>query len=167
MATNKVTGGERIRAFIARAKAAHSVDGLEIGFFKDARYPSVRTGKNGGSKQSPQHVTNVAAYNEFGTEPKDEKQPGIPERPFFRQSLADMDRTLLPVLKSSVDSETLAIDRTAAERLGQAAQARIQKQIVELKTPENKPSTVERKGSSNPLIDTSFLKGSVTYKVIG
>ena len=152
MTSIKVTGGANLKAFIQKAKAARSVDGVEVGFFSSARYPD----------GTP--VTNVAAKNEFGVEPGEGEAPR-PARPFFTQALADMEETLLPVLKESLDSRTLAVDHRVASRLGLAAKARIQRQIRDLKEPALAERTVRAKGSSNPLIDTNFMRAAVTYKV--
>ena len=53
------------------------------------------------------------------------------------------------------------------EKMGNVIQKDIRKKIRDIKTPPNAPSTIARKGSSNPLIDTGLLHQSVTYKVRG
>jgi hypothetical protein len=50
-------------------------------------------------------------------------------------------------------------------KLGIMAQGDIQGEITSLSTPPNAPSTIRRKGSSNPLIDSGEMRGAVTYKV--
>ena len=69
MARSRTKGGKKLDEFLRRAKTADGVDTVEIGFFSDAKYPD----------GTP--VTNVAAYNEFGTNGKD-GAGAIPERPF-------------------------------------------------------------------------------------
>ena len=132
---------------------------LETGFFASARYPSVRTGKRGGQKQTPHPVSTVALWNEFGT------RNGIPERPFMRNSAADFRNVCHPVLKARLDPKALAVTRQIANELGLVQQTRIQKEITTLNEPPNAPSTIERKGSSSPLVDTGFMRLSVTYNV--
>ena len=50
-------------------------------------------------------------------------------------------------------------------RLGEIARGDIVKSITKLNTPPNAQRTIEQKGSSNPLIDTGFLRANVTFKV--
>ena len=45
------------------------------------------------------------------------------------------------------------------------ARGDIVESITQLDTPPNTPKTIARKGSSNPLIDTGFLRANVTFKV--
>jgi hypothetical protein len=48
---------------------------------------------------------------------------------------------------------------------GEKAKAAIQEAITELKEPPNAPSTIKRKHSDNPLIDSGNMRQSVTYSV--
>ena len=50
-------------------------------------------------------------------------------------------------------------------KIGIVAQGDIQHEIEVLDTPPNAQSTIDRKGSSNPLIDTGEMRQAVTYKV--
>ena len=50
-------------------------------------------------------------------------------------------------------------------RLGEMARGDIVESITKLNTPPNSPKTIALKGSSNPLIDTGFLRANVTFKV--
>ncbi len=49
--------------------------------------------------------------------------------------------------------------------VGVEAEGAIKQYITDLDSPPNKPSTIRRKGSSNPLIDTGNMRASVTSKV--
>lgn len=55
--------------------------------------------------------------------------------------------------------------RRIMARVGVAAEGAIKQYITDLDSPPNKPSTIRRKGSSNPLIDTGNMRASVTSKV--
>lgn len=55
--------------------------------------------------------------------------------------------------------------RAQLSRLGVLAQGDIQMEITALSSPPNTPSTIARKGSSNPLIDTGAMRGAVTWKL--
>ena len=163
MATT-IKGGRKLKAFMAKAKSAksRSVKGVDVGFFASARYPD----------GTP--VAAVAAWNEFGT------STGTPERPFFRNALQGAEDDLLPILIENIDPKDMVFDRTTAGKVGQAMAARIQRSITTLRTPSNAPITIKGgwmrskfgkaiyikgKGSTNPLIDTGFMRQSVTYVV--
>ena len=114
MAT-RVRGGKKLDRFLRRAKAAQGsgVQAVEVGFYSTAKYPD----------GTP--VTNVAAWNEFGTS-------SIPERPFFRQAIQGADQELMPILVENVDPRTMSVDRRTAGLVGQAMQGRIQRSITTL-----------------------------------
>ena len=154
MAKSRTKGGKKLDEFLRRAKTADGVNAVEIGFFSDAKYPD----------GTP--VTNVAAWNEFGTENKDGSER-IPERPFFRQAIPKMKTPVLAVLVADVNPRTMVVDRRTAERCGVVGHGVLQRQIVLLKEPPNAPATIKAKGSSNPLLDTGVLLGSATYRVVG
>ena len=139
---SKVTGGRKLNTFFRRAKSAQagSVRAVEVGFYSTAKYPD----------GTP--VTNVAAWNEFGTS-------RIPERPFFRQAIQGAKAEITPILVENVDPRTMSVDRRTAGLVGQAMQGRIQRSITTLRRPANAPSTIKAKGSSNPLIDTMVSCG--------
>ena len=153
-----VEGGQKLARFLREARAASRVKRVDVGFWASSKYDD----------GTP--VTNVAAWNEFGTERVNadgERVQHVPERPFFRNALSKADERVLPVLRALVDPATMAVTRPIAERLGQAMQAEIQTSIVKLKDPPNADATKDRKGSSNPLVDTGFMLSQVTYKVEG
>ncbi len=49
--------------------------------------------------------------------------------------------------------------------LGVVAVAKVQQYMTELRSPPNAPSTIKKKGSSNPLMDSGALRQSVTSKI--
>lgn len=55
--------------------------------------------------------------------------------------------------------------RQSLDRLGLMAAGDIQRRIADLRDPPNAASTVDRKGSSNPLIDTGEMRQKVSHKV--
>ena len=122
-------------------------DELLVGFFESARYPD----------GTP--VAQVAAINEFGA-------GAIPERPFFRQAMAGAKRDLTPkTLAALRRGPGMVVDRAEAGRIGLFLVDRLQVSITTLRSPPNAPSTVKAKGSSNPLIDTAFMRNSATWRV--
>ena len=170
MPSAKIKGGDRALKFVANAKrtAQHTPASVEVGFYSTAKYPPYRTGINGGQKRVPQPVTNVAAWNEYGTR-------YIPERPFMRISAriarnranSRAPSSLNPhgILRSGVDPKTMTINRRTAELAGLAMASIIQKTIRSLSQPPNAERTIKQKGSSNPLIDTGVLRQAVTHKI--
>jgi len=48
-------------------------------------------------------------------------------------------------------------------RLGEWFKSEIQNKIDILQSPRNAPSTIARKGSANPLIDTGQMKQSIAH----
>ena len=150
---SRVKGGKKLAAFLRKARsAARRSKVVEVGFFESARY----------SDGTP--VAAVAAWNEFGTERNGGQH--VPERPFFRNALVGADRDLLPIFKAGIDPKDMALDDRTARLIGEVMKTRIQQSITTLRTPPNAPSTIRRKGSSNPLIgETKTLEQSVDYEV--
>ena len=130
----------------------------------------------------------IAAANEFGarvpkqfktthvqgpwgsTKERDEsaKWFNIPERSFLRawfdENAAILQDTMERLLAQVVDGKITG--HAALEAIGGYVVTHVQAYMVDLKTPPNAPSTIRRKGSSNPLIDTGQLKDSITWKVV-
>ena len=146
-----VRGGNNLDAIIRKALSASGVETLRVGFFKTAKYPD----------GTP--VAAVAAWNEFGTRTKAGGQ-AIPERPFFRQALRKVQDDVSELVQDSIDSKTMIVDDLLADRLGGLVAGAVQENIRDLKNPPNAPSTIARKGSSNPLIDTGTMRTSVTWQ---
>lgn len=147
-----VRSSGRLRKAIKEAQKAVGVKSVEVGFFSDARY----------SDGTP--VTNVAAWNEFGTRTRN-GQVDIPSRPFYRNSFDELEDNARATLKEAVDPATMVVSPDLAEVIGLQSQEIVKSSIVRLRVPPNAPSTIRAKGSSNPLIDTGFMRNSVTYKV--
>lgn len=111
-----------------------------------------------------------AIWNEFGT--RGGASGGgwggpIPERPFMRNAIRDNTNSYRNALRVSAPKllrgETAL--RTVLSKLGIKAQGDIQAEITALTAPANSAVTIERKGSSKPLIDTGALRAAVTWKV--
>lgn len=102
----------------------------------------------------------IAAVHEFGTE-------DIPERSFIRNTVdlkaAEIQKTmekqvsLIPVGRVTTEG--------ALERLGLFVKGLIQKRISQGIPPPLKQATIDRKGSSKPLVDTGQLRASVLHEV--
>lgn len=105
-------------------------------------------------------VLEYAGYNEFGT-------PTIQPRSFLR-GWYDESQGKIKELLVKAAQETVTKRRTWEQslmRLGLVFVGQIQDRISSSIPPENKPSTVDRKGSSTTLIDTGALRSSVSFEV--
>ena len=107
-------------------------------------------------------VIKYAAANEFGTK-------HIPERSFLRSTVDKHQEKYLNSLEDIagvyVDHGTAA-GEDALNKLGFGAVADVQRMIVDVREPPNKPATIAAKGSSNPLIDTGRMRQSIDHIVV-
>lgn len=55
--------------------------------------------------------------------------------------------------------------RTLLEQMGNMAESSVKQAITDLKDPPNARSTIAKKGSDNPLIDTGNLRQSIRYVI--
>lgn len=126
---------------------------VKVGFPADA---NIHTKNSDGVS-----VIEKAVFNHFGT------SNGIPERPFLSLAIkentekyrAAIKKNAAPILRGDVDETVLL------KKLGVVAQGDIQEKITSLRTPPNADQTIQRKGSSNPLIDTGEMRQSVTWRL--
>jgi len=111
----------------------------------------------------------IAYAHEFGaTIPTRDGSFNIPERSFLRAGFdanADEIREKMKHLLGLV-LEGKTTGRHALNALGGFVATRIQAYLTDLKTPPLAESTIKRKGSSNPLIDTGQLRDSITWQVV-
>jgi len=111
-----------------------------------------------------QTVAEIGFWNEFGT--PNAKYP-IPARPWLRTTIANNIEKYTYVLKKSLLDYLIGKQKSVSKvfsTVGLIAASDVKKAIVDLKYPENAPSTIAQKGSSNPLIDTGQLRQSVTWE---
>ena len=91
----------------------------------------------------------------------------IPERSFFRSGMRDKGsdaakkytKLIAEVIKGTISAEQFL------NGLGLEVTTVIKEYARDLSSPENSGFTVERKGSSNPLVDTGNMIGAINYKV--
>lgn len=98
------------------------------------------------------NLASLAAVLEFGNE-------RIPSRPFLRQTLAENQEKYTTLFVKLFESG-VSIDQIY-EQIALIAQGDVQQNIVNGKWAANAPSTIKRKKSSKPLIDTGKLRQSV------
>lgn len=113
-----------------------------------------------------QTLAEIAFWNEFGAR---RGQPNrIPSRPAFRLAMwknkRKYRRQIANLLKGVFTGRITS--QTAHAALGLEIQKDIQSSITDLTTPPNAESTKERKGSSNPLIDTGALRQHISWGML-
>lgn len=102
-------------------------------------------------------VATLGAIQHFGND-------RIPERPWLDKGAESGTREYLDTVREGV-AEGLDAKRIMT-RVGLEAEGAIKQYITDLDTPPNKASTIRKKGSSNPLIDTGHMRNSVTSTVV-
>lgn len=121
----------------------------------------------GGSKSepfvSPSELIRVAAALEFGSPTRK-----IPSRAAIRQAF---DLNVESITRAQNKFYGLVLDlrfttEQALDGLGQFHAGQVKKQITKLRTPPNAESTIQRKGSDNPLIDHSQYRNSINHEVV-
>lgn len=120
---------------------------IQVGFQGDQKY------EDGTS------IAQVAAVNEFGAS-------DIPERPFMRQSFENHEGELQAACDAAqrlVSSGGSA--EQALQQIGVAAKGLVQDEIVNGGFAPNAESTIKKKGSEQPLIDTGTMRQSVNFVV--
>lgn len=86
----------------------------------------------------------------------------IPARPWLTPGVQSGNEEYLQIIESAIKAnDPLSV---ALERVGVVAASKVQLFMTQLKSPANAPSTIKKKGSSNPLIDSGALRQSVTFK---
>lgn len=112
-------------------------------------------------------ITNaeVGAINEYGSFTR-----GIPARSFLRMPIHNKSQEILKEASAGV-AELFAAGKhmVALKRLGIACENAIQRAFASRgfgTWKPNAPSTIARKKSSQPLIDTSQLRRAITSKVV-
>lgn len=91
----------------------------------------------------------------------------IPARPYIRGAI-DANEVEIQELAKRYSGEILDGTTSRHEALtlmGQFIEGEIKRYMINLRTPPNAKSTIRKKGSDNPLVDTGLLMGSIRYVV--
>lgn len=101
-----------------------------------------------------------AMWQEYGT------SRGIPARPFLRNTMYENEARFASFLGPYIQNvmEGGSADG-ALSSLGQFMVMSIQRTIASGGFAPNAPSTIKKKGSSKPLIDTGSMYGAITFNV--
>lgn len=103
----------------------------------------------------------IAYWNHFGTVSED-GSVAIPARPFM-DALEKQSDQLSAFCTSAVQNATDAADAT--KKIGAKSVGMIQKEITDGQWVPNAPSTIKKKGSDKPLIDTGRMRQEVHYVI--
>lgn len=127
--------------------------------FLEMEHGEITVGIHGAEGGAPheggESIAAIGEAHEFGA--------GVPQRSFLRawfdERQSEIEKTIQAQLELSLQRGK-SLD-WALERVAVWAQADIQKRIAAGIDPPNAPSTIQRKGSSKPLIDTGVLKAAI------
>lgn len=116
---------------------------------------------------SGEEMVMIASVNEFGAFTGKNHDIILPARPYIRSTVDENRDKYVEVAKrrwaAVLDGrETIG---KALSLMGLLIESDIRRKIISLKEPINAPSTIRRKGSDNPLIDTGMLLNSIRYAV--
>lgn len=121
--------------------------GVEVGWFSGKQYPDGL------------EVAENAIIQNYGA-PK----AGIPARPFFDNCIKENEdkwtKRFVELVSNGMSSEQ------ALNIIGEMIKTDLQNSITNGKWEPNAPSTVKRKKSSKPLIDTGTMLGSIHKQII-
>ena len=87
----------------------------------------------------------------------------IPARPWLEPGVASATPEVLLTIQDGMEAGQ-SMDQIL-EAVGVVAAGKVKVYMTELKTPPNAASTIRKKGSSNPLIDSGAMRQSVTHQV--
>ena len=106
-------------------------------------------------------VIEVAAWNEFGTEK-------IPERSFIRVPVQQNKAKYIELAKKQ--AQKIYTGKTTVDDalgiLGLFMSDKMKASFTDNEWQSNSAETIEKKGSSRPLIDTGQLRNSITWQII-
>lgn len=132
-------------------QALNEISELEVG---------IGFNEKSGSYDDGTSVTMVAAWNEMGTE-------NAPSRPFMRQTVEnnedEIKRYARVYLQDAIKGYTSA--KKALELIGYQVAHLMRQEIENGNFEPNAPSTIAKKGSSKPLIDTYKMYSNIIYEV--
>ncbi len=139
---------------------------LEL-FRRNKKPASITVGihqEEGNAQHGSMTVAEIAAVHEYGS-----SDGTIPQRSFVRDTHDENLQSNLALLKLQ-EERVLAGHLTqhqACALLGEVASKQMVSKINAGISPANAPSTIRRKKSSKPLIDTGQLKGAISFRVKG
>lgn len=135
------------------------LDGVTLKVGVQGSDTAVRRGKGGAIRNTNQPLAVVAAVHEFGLNK-------MPQRSFLRAAYDENKATINKMIDNVADGVVTGMSAgTAINQLGNVIQGMVQRKIVNGPFKPNAPSTIKRKGSARPLIDTGRLRQSIRYVI--
>lgn len=116
---------------------------------------------NSGNYTNGKSIAEIGAIQEFGN-------GKIPSRPWMRQTFDAGGSSEISSFITSVFNKLLSKNVSASQMLklvGHKYESMTKKKLTSGPWKANAPSTVKKKGSSRPLIDTGRLRGSIKYVI--
>lgn len=152
----KVRGGKKAPRHLRRV-AKNFSGGFKLG------YPKAKS--SNASYPDGTSVIDVAFFNEFGHETRGGDYFVLPRPtllPGAKQYVKNGKRNRVRIITGLAQGKITS--KKAKGLMGTDAQSMLQNEIVDLSNPPNAPSTIVKKGSSNPLVDSSLMKQTATYE---
>ena len=87
----------------------------------------------------------------------------IPERAWLQPGVSSGNEDYIKLIEDGISNDMDSAN--ILERVGAVAVGKAQKQIIDVRSPPNTPSTIRKKGSANPLVDTGAMGQSVHFKL--
>lgn len=149
---------KKLDAFLEAMKKAAGMHRAEVGIFQS---------KAGRQDNEGTDNVDLAVIHEFGA-----PDAGIPERSHFRSTLTKNRDKYLQLIKQLTEKllkhpEGIEdIDDRVLGIVGEVAAGDVKQAIADGLSPELKPATIKRKGSSTPLIDSGGYRNSITQRVV-
>lgn len=124
----------------------------------------VLASKGGAARRGKISMAELAAIHEFGS-----PAAGVPERSFIRRTFAAKEQQLATFsarLAAAIIGGQMSVNR-ALDLLGAWGASEVKKTITEGEgvPPPNAPTTIAKKGSDRPLVDTGRLLGAIQWEV--
>ena len=143
-------GGDKLEAALREMAARVKSGTVRIGFL---------AGSTGSNNES---IPLRAALNEFG-----HRMPNgavVPPRPFFRNMIAANSPDWPEAIGDRLVANNYDVAKTLDE-VGEAIKGQLQQSIRDLTSPPLAQSTIDRKGSGKPLIETGDMVKAVDHEV--
>lgn len=142
-----ISGGENLLKILeAMDKGANNAESVDVGW-NDTNIHA----------EAGVHTATIAAWQEYGTKK-------IPARPFVAPARLehqdDWSKSLGKELKNSFYNAELAL-----EGVGQEVKKDLQQSIMSVYSPPLAQSTIDNKGFSKPLIDSSYMINHIDVEV--
>ena len=141
-------------------KSVKDLDNRILEAAKKAKDRRVKVGFHSGKDTTDSEGVSAlfkAVVNNYGL--------GVPKRPFMAVAFAQNVDKYKKFLGAKIKEDPESIE-THLDKLGAIGRSDIQKSIIDLKSPPNAQSTIDAKGSSNPLIDTGHMNQAATWEVV-